>query len=114
MPHYSVVRPRDLRLSKKHGDSTFSRISSSRASLGASSYAWMDAAEKLNADFLSDNQSSTTWPRRKKVPMVSNDDLHFEYDKNLLKRARLVTCTGPINIEEGKLYFQAVFDKIIK
>ncbi|VDN97970.1 unnamed protein product [Rodentolepis nana] len=111
VPQNSIMRPRDLRSSKKKSGSSFSRVSAARASLGATSYTWMEAADRLESETA---ESSTTWPRRKKVTLISTDDLNFEYDESLLKRATLVPCKGPFNLKQSSFLFQGVFDGVIK
>lgn len=106
---HSSMRPRDLRSSKMK--ESFSRKSAARASLGASSYAWMEAADRLETE---QAETSTTWPRRKKITLLSNEDLDLEYNKSLLKRANLVPCKGPFSLEQSAFLFQGVFDTVIK
>nr|CDS35214.1 partitioning defective 3 [Hymenolepis microstoma] len=111
VPQSSVMRPRDLRSSKQKNGSSFSRVSAARASLGATSYTWMEAADRLETETA---ESSTTWPRRKKITLISSDDLIFEYDESLLKTARLIPCKGPFNLKQSGFLFQGVFDRVIK
>lgn len=111
VPQNSIMRPRDLRSYKQKTGSSFSRVSAARASLGATSYAWMEAADRVESETA---ESSITWPRRKRITIISNDDLDLEYDKSLLKRARPVPCKGPFNLEQSGFLFQGVFDRVIK
>ena len=107
----SVVRPRDLRTSKAKSRTSFSRASTARASLGATSFAWMDAADRLETDALAITHLPFTRSRRNKLSLMRDDELVMEYDKNLLKIARVVFCEGPISLEQSDYLFQAVFDK---
>ena len=103
-----------MRIAKAKGGYSFSRASAARASLGTTSYAWFDAVDRLEADPAADVQSSTTWPRGNKLTLLGNDDLILEYDKGLLKGAKIIYCEGPINLEESGYFFQAVFDNNTK
>ncbi|EUB63768.1 Partitioning defective protein [Echinococcus granulosus] len=110
----SAIRPRDLRSSNKKGLVSFSRTSAARPSLGATSYAWLEAAERIEAESVVKEQSPTTWPRQKKTTLISANDLIREYDKCLIQRARMVSCEGPLNFGQTNCIFQAIFDKVIK
>ncbi|VDM22330.1 unnamed protein product [Hydatigera taeniaeformis] len=111
---HNAIRPRDLRSSNKKGLVSFSRNSAARPSLGANSYAWVEAVERLESSPATDLPSPTTWPRRKKATLVDISDLMAEYDKNLVHKARIVSYDGPLDLEQTKCRFQAIFDKVIK
>lgn len=103
-----------MRSSKKKGLTSFSRTSATRPSLGATSYAWMEAAERIEAESTAMVQSPTTWPRRKKTTLIAINDLMWNYDKNLATKARMVSYEGSLDLEQTSYPFQAIFDKIIK
>ncbi|VDD80653.1 unnamed protein product [Mesocestoides corti] len=114
IPKSSITRPRDLRSSKKKKttfSTPFSRASAARCSLGATSHAWFDAAER--AEFNTETKSSTTWSQQSGMFTIAKDDLPLEYDKSLLKRARLVTFKGPLEVEQAGCRLQPVLDKVI-
>ncbi|KAL5112263.1 hypothetical protein TcWFU_006109 [Taenia crassiceps] len=110
----NAIRPRDLRPSKQKGLASFSRTSAARPSLGATSYAWMEAAERIEAESAVVALSSTTWPRRKKTALIEIKDLVWDYDRNLIKKARTVSFEGSVVLEQTEYLFQAIFDSIIK
>ncbi|VDK31818.1 unnamed protein product [Taenia asiatica] len=103
-----------MRTSKKKGPTSFSRTSAARPSLGATSYAWMEAAERIEAESTAVAQSPTTWPRQKKTTLIAINDLMWEYDKDLVKKAKMVSYEGSLDLEQTNYLFQAIFDKIIK
>ncbi|VUZ45809.1 unnamed protein product [Hymenolepis diminuta] len=111
VPQNSIMRPRDLRSSKQKTGSSFSRASAARASLGTTSYAWMEAADRVESEIA---ESSITWPRKNRITIISNDDLNLEYDESLLKRARQVSCKGPFSLEQSGFLFQGVVDRVMK
>lgn len=109
----TITRPRDLRSSKKKSSfSRFLRTSTSRCSLGAASQTWFEAAERLEAE--DDAQLYTTWPRKGKTFIVTNDDASLDYNEDLAKGARLIPLKGPIEIERTGFKIQPVCDKSIQ
>ncbi|KAL5965823.1 hypothetical protein TSMEX_006414 [Taenia solium] len=74
----------------------------------------MEAAERIESGSTAVAQSPTTWPRQKKTILIAINDLMWEYDKNLIKKARMVSYEGSLDLEQTHYLFQAIFDKIIK